>query len=60
MRPRVSSALVHVASFSGLSFVVCKETREETDKATPRENFAMKMEFEILFTLTCATGITRA
>lgn len=50
---------MHVASFSGLSFVVCKETRE-TDKATPRENFAMKMEIEILFTLTCATGITRA
>ena len=59
MRLRVSRALVHVASFSGLSFVVCKETRE-TDKATPRENFAMKMETEILFTLTCATGITRA
>ena len=56
MRPRVFSALVHVASFSGLSFVVCKETRE-TDKATPRENFAMKMEIEILFTLTCALGL---
>ena len=59
MRPRVPSVLVRVASFSGLSFVLCKETRE-TDKATPRENFAMKMEIEILFTLTCATGITRA
>jgi len=42
-----------------LSFVVCKETRE-TDKATPRENFAMKMEIEILFTLSRATGISRA
>ena len=42
-----------------LSFLVCKETRE-TDKATPTENFAMKMKIEILFTLTRATGITRA